>query len=374
MKMKAAVLYEMGLPRPYAGSRPVRIEEVELDPPGEGEVLVKVTAAGVCHSDLSVVGGVRPRPTPMVLGHEGAGVVEEVGPGVSDLEKGDHVVFVFVPSCGTCGPCSAGRPALCEPGAQANTAGTMLGGGIRLHKNGAPLYHQVGVSCFAEYAVSSQRSLIKVDPSLPLDEAALFSCAVITGVGAVVNTGQVTTGSSAAVVGLGGTGLAALLGAKAAGAAKVIGIDVLDNKLKLGTEVGADAVFNANDEDVVDQVKAATNGGVDFAFECVGVVEAMELAYKITRRGGTTVSSGLSHPDNDFKIQHVNLVAEERTIKGSYLGSCVPGRDIPNYIQLYQSGRLPVDRLISRRIALEDINEAFDRLAEGQTVRQIIMP
>jgi alcohol dehydrogenase len=374
MKMKAAVLYEMGVPRPYAESRPVRIEEVELDPPGEGEVLVKVTAAGVCHSDLSIVGGVRPRPMPMVLGHEGAGVVEEVGPGVSDLEMGDHVVFVFVPSCGTCGPCSAGRPALCEPGAQANTAGTMLGGGIRLHKNGAPLYHQVGVSCFAEYAVSSQRSLIKVDPSLPLDEAALFSCAVITGVGAVVNTGQVTTGSSVAVVGLGGTGLAALLGAKAAGAAKVVGIDILDNKLQIGTEIGADAVFNANDDDVVDQVKAATNGGVDFAFECVGVVAAMELAYKITRRGGTTVSSGLSHPDTDFKIQHVNLVAEERTIKGSYLGSCVPGRDIPNYIQLYQSGRLPVDRLISRRIGLEDINEAFDRLAEGQTVRQIIMP
>jgi alcohol dehydrogenase len=372
MKIKAAVLYEMGLSRPYAESRPVRVEEVDLDPPGKGEVLVKVTAAGVCHSDLSVVAGVRPRAMPMVLGHEGAGVVEEVGEGVGDLAKGDHVVFVFVPSCGKCGPCAAGRPALCEPGAQANGAGTLLNGAIRLHRNGTPLYHQVGVSCFAEYAVSARESLVKVDPKLPLDEAALFSCAVITGVGAVINSAGVSAGSSVAVVGMGGTGLAALLGAKAAGARRVIGIDVLDHKLELARRLGADAAFNANDEDVVAKVKEATGGGVDFAFECVGVVEAMELAYQITGRGGTTVSSGLSHPDTNFQIQHVNLVAEERTIKGSYLGSCVPCRDIPNYIDLYQSGCLPVDRLISQRIALDDLNEAFDRLAAGGTVRQII--
>ncbi len=372
MKIKVAVLHHMGSPRPYAESRPIHIEEVDLDPPQEGEVLVRVAAAGVCHSDLSVVDGARPRPLPMVLGHEGSGVVEEVGPGVDNLAKGDHVVFVFVPSCGKCGPCLAGRPALCEPGFEANSAGAMLGGGHRLHSGGSPLFHQVGVSCFAEYAVSARCSLIKVTSDLPLEEAALFSCAVITGVGAVVNTGQVPAGSSVAVVGLGGTGLAALLGARGAGARRVIGIDVLDYKLALGRQLGVDVAFDANDDDVVDKVREATDGGVDFAFECVGKVETMELAYKITRRGGTTISSGLSHPDTDFRIQHVNLGAEERTITGSYLGSCVPHRDIPNYIELYRSGRLPVDQLISERIELEDINEAFDRLADGHTVRQII--
>jgi alcohol dehydrogenase len=372
MKIKAAVLQQLGAPQPYADSRPIHVEEVDLDPPGEGEVLVRVVAAGVCHSDLSVVNGARPRPLPMVLGHEGAGVVEALGPGVDDLAEGDHVVFVFVPSCGKCGPCLAGRPALCEPGFAANSAGTMLGGGHRLHQGGNPLFHQVGVSCFAEYAVSARCSLIKVEPELPLEEAALFSCAVITGVGAVVNTAKVPAGSTVAVVGLGGTGLAVLLGARSAGARRVIGIDVLDFKTALGRQLGADATFDANDEGVIDHIREATQGGVDFAFECVGKVEAMELAYKITRRGGTTVSSGLSHPDTDFSIQHVNLVAEERTIKGSYLGSCVPSRDIPNYIELFRSGRLPVDQLISGKIGLEDLNEAFDRLAEGNTVRQII--
>ena len=372
MKIKAAVLYEMGLARPYAQSRPVRVEEVELEGPGPGEVLVKVEAGGVCHSDLSVVDGARPRRMPMVLGHEGAGVVAETGPGVGDFAAGDHVVFVFVPSCGRCLPCRAGRPALCEPGAAANAAGTLLGGGGRLSRDGAPLHHQVGVSCFAEYAVASTSSLVKVDPELPLDEAALFSCAVITGVGAVVNTARVAPGSSVVVVGLGGVGLAALLGARAAGARQVVGVDVLDSKLALGRQLGADLAFDAGDEAVVDKVREATDGGADFAFECVGKVEAMELAYRLTRRGGTTVSSGLSHPETSFAIQHVNLVAEERTIKGCYLGSCVPLRDIPRYIELYQAGRLPVDRLISERIALEDLNEAFDRLAAGETVRQII--
>ena len=372
MKIKAAVLYEMGVERPYAKTRPIRIEEVELDDPGPGEVLVRVVAAGICHSDLSVVEGVRPRPLPMVLGHEAAGVVEKTGPGVDDLKPGDHVAFVFVPSCGACGPCLEGRPALCEPGVKANTAGTLLGGHRRLHKDGKPLYHQVGVSCFATHAVSSRRSLVKVDPTLPLAEAALFSCAVITGVGAVANTAKVPPGATVAVVGLGGTGLAALLGAKAAGARRTIGIDVRPSKLALARQLGADAVFDAGEADVVEQVKAATGGGVDFAFECVGKVQAMETAYAVTRRGGTTVSSGLSHPKTSFSIQHVNLVAEERTIKGSYLGSCVPSRDVPAYIELYRAGRLPVDRLISRQIPLEEINEGFDLLAEGDTVRQVI--
>ncbi len=373
MKIKAAVLSEIGLPPPYAESRPLTIADVELDPPGAGEVLVKVAAAGLCHSDLSVINGARPRPLPMVLGHEASGVVAETGAGVTDLAAGDHVVFVFVPSCGHCIPCMEGRPALCEPGAAANGAATLLGGARRLRRDGETLNHHVGVSCFAEYATVSRRSLVKIDPTLPLDEAALFGCAVITGVGAVVNTARLRPGSTAAVIGLGGVGLNALLGARMAGARQVIGIDMLDDKLDLARQIGADETFNAGDPDVVAKLREATSGGVDYAFEMVGSVKAMELAYRITRRGGETVSAGLSHPGHTFAIQHVNLVAEERTIRGSYLGSCVPARDIPRYIELYRQGRLPIERLMSERIALDDINEGFDRLASGHTVRQMVM-
>ena len=220
--------------------------------------------------------------------------------------------------------------------------------------------------------MASRKSLVKIDPGLPLDQAALFSCAVITGVGAVVNTAKVPAGSSVAVVGLGGTGLAALLGAKAVGAARIVGLDTLLHKLELGRELGADYLVDANASDAIEQVRDATGGGVDYAFECVGKVEAMELAYAITRRGGTTVTSGLSHPEHMMQISHVNMVVEERTIKGSYLGSCVPGRDIPHYIELFQHGRLPVNALISSTIALDDINEGFDALADGSVVRQII--
>ena len=373
MKVRAAVLRRMGLPRPYAESRPLAVEEVELDPPGPGEVLVEVAAAGLCHSDLSVIDGARPRPLPMVLGHEGAGTVEQVGDGVSDLAPGDHVVFIFMPSCGDCLPCMEGRPALCERGAAANGAGTLLSGARRLHRDGERYYHHIGVSCFAERTVVSRRSLVKVDPALPLAEAALFGCAVITGVGAVANTARLRPGSSVAVVGLGGVGLNALLGARMAGARRIVAIDRLPAKLDLARQLGATDAFDARDPDCAKAVREATRGGVDYAFEAVGAAAAMELAYAITRRGGETISSGLSHPDHKFSIQHVNLVAEEKTIRGSYIGSGVPNRDIPNYIELYRQGRLPVDQLMSERIGLEEINGAFDRLAEGATVRQIVI-
>jgi alcohol dehydrogenase len=373
VKCRAAVLHDIGSSLPYADSKPIRIEEIELDPPGTGEVLVKIAAAGLCHSDLSVVNGSRPRPLPMVIGHEAAGIVEEIGPGVTNLELGDHVVFVFVPSCGTCVPCGEGRPALCEPGAAANVDGTLLGGTRRIRLNGDYVTHHVGVSCFAEYAVVSQCSLVKVHKGLPLDQAALFGCAVITGVGAVANTAAMKMGSTAVIVGLGGTGLAALLGAIAGGARKTVGVDLLQSKLDMAMELGADAVVRADDADIVAKIKELTSGGGDYAFECVGSEKAMELAYALTRRGGTTVSSGLSDPKSNFSIQHVNLVAEERTIKGSYLGSCVPKRDIPDYIELFESGHLPVDKLMSEKITLDQVNEGFDKLTAGETVRQLIM-
>lgn len=372
MKIQAAVLRQSGLPAPYADSKPLGLESVELDPPGPGEVLVRVRAAGLCHSDLSVIDGNRPRPLPMVLGHEVAGVVEELGAGVDDLQRGDHVVASFVPSCGHCAPCSGGRPALCEPGLASNTAGTLLSGARRLHQGGNSMHHHLGVSGFAECATLSRRSLVKIDPTLPFAEAALFGCAVITGVGAVVNTAAMPKGESIAVVGLGGVGLAALLAGRMLEAPHIVAIDLNEGKLQTARKLGATATVNAAAPDAIEQVREITKGGVAYAFEMAGSARAMELCYKITRRGGTTVSAGLSHPQQTFAIQHVNLVAEERTIKGSYLGSCVPSRDIPRYVEWYRAGRLPVNLLLSERIRLADINVAFDRLASGASIRQVI--
>jgi alcohol dehydrogenase len=373
MKIKAAVLSRLGAEPPYDKSKPLSIEEFELDDPGYGEVMVKIGAAGLCHSDLSVIDGNRPRPTPMVLGHEAAGIVEKLGPGVEDLKVGDHVVMVFVPSCGHCLPCAEGRPALCEPGAVANGAGTLLSGERRLHRNGSDVNHHLGCSAFAEYATVSRRSLVKIDKELPLDEAALFGCAVLTGVGAVINTAKVTGGSSVAVVGLGGVGLSALLGAVAVGARRVVAVDLSDDKLGLARQLGATDTFNPGSEGAIDEIKAATGGGVQFAFEMAGSVRAMDLAYKITRRGGTTVTAGLPPPTHTFALPQVNLVAEERTVKGSYIGTCVPTRDLPRYIELYRRGKLPVDRLMSGRLKLEEINLGFDRLHEGKAVRQVVV-
>src|SRR4051794_30454864 len=302
MKIRAAVLNRMGAPTPYAESKPLSITEVDLDPPGPGEVLVKIAAAGLT----------------------------------------------------------------------ANNAGTLLSGARRIHCDGAAINHHVGCSAFAEYATVSRRSLVKIDRELPLGEAALFGCAVMTGVGAVINTARVQAGSSVAVIGLGGVGLAALLGAVAAGARSVLAVDLSDDKLGLARQLGATETFNAGAADAVEAIRAATGGGVEYAFEMAGSVRAMDLAYKITRRGGMTVTAGLPPPAHTFNIPQVNLVAEERTVKGSYVGTCVPTRDIPRYIELYRRGKLPVDRLMSSHLRLEDINLGFDLLHEGKAVRQII--
>lgn len=372
MKTRAAVLNEMSLPRPYVQSRPLQIVEIDLDPPGPREVLVRMRAAGLCHSDLSVINGDRPRPLPMAIGHEGAGEIVEVGAAIDDLKVGDHVVAAFVPCCGTCEPCTHGRPALCEPGFKANSAGVLLSGERRLHRAGSDVNHHLGVSAFADYAVMARESLVKVDASLSFDEAAVFGCAVMTGVGAVTNTVQPQPGSAVAVVGLGGVGLAALLGARVIDASLIVACDLSEDKLALARELGATHTVNALDPQAVEKIKDLTKGGVHYAFEMAGSVKAMELSYKITRRGGTTVTAGLPNPQHLFSIPQVSIVAEERTIKGSYLGSCDPARDIPRYIEWYRAGKLPVDRLLSERIRLEDINAAFDRLADGKTVRQIV--
>ena len=374
MKIRAAVLETIGAPQPFDENRPLTIEELELDPPGDHEVLVQIRAAGLCHSDLSVIDGNRPRPVPMALGHEAAGVVKAVGAGVTDLSPGDHVVTVFVPSCGHCSPCAEGRPALCEPAAVANNAGTLVGGGHRLHRaDGTPVNHHLGVSAFADHAVVSRHSLVRIDPDLPFHHAALFGCAVLTGVGAAINSADIKAGQTVAVIGLGGVGLNSVLGALVAGAGQVIAIDLDEDKLVMAKSLGASAGINAADEDCVSQVKALTNGGVDCAIEMAGSEKALELAYQLTRRGGTTVTGGLAHPDRKVSIQQVSLVAEERTLKGSYVGSCVPVRDVARYVSLFRQGRLPVDKLLSDTLTLDEINEGFERLANGKAIRQVIL-
>ncbi|MBO9695259.1 MAG: zinc-dependent alcohol dehydrogenase family protein [Sphingopyxis sp.] len=372
MKTRAAILRRHDAAGPYAQTRPLEIALVDLAPPGPGEILVAIKAAGLCHSDLSVINGDRPRPLPMALGHEAAGVVEAVGEGVTDLVPGDHVVTVFMPNCGHCLPCAEGRPALCEPGAAANGAGALVSGGSRLTERGAPVHHHLGVSAFAERAVMSRRSVVRIDSDIPLVEAALFGCAVLTGVGAVVNTARLGLGASTAVIGLGGVGLAALLGARAAGAARIVAVDLSPDKLALAKDLGATDIVDARDADCVEQVRAATGGGVDFAFEMAGSIGALAGAVDMTRRGGTTVTAGLPPPGAALPVDIVRLVGEERTLKGSYMGSCVPSRDIPRYIQLYREGRLPVQRLLSATLTLDEINMGFDRLHDGSAVRQVV--
>jgi alcohol dehydrogenase len=356
VKTLAAVLEEV--------RTPLRVQELDLDPPGAGELLVRVEAAGICHSDLSVVDGSRPRPTPMVLGHEAAGVVEAVGGGVRDVREGDHVVLTFVPSCGICAECGSGRPAACSAAALANGEGRLLGGERRFHRDGEVLHHHLGVSAFSQRTVVARESAVVIPPDVPLATAALFGCAVLTGVGAVLYTAGVRPGDSVAVFGLGGVGLSAVMGTALAGAYPLYAVDPVESKRELALELGATAAVHPDEVDFK----------VTHAVECVGSARVLQAAYAATARGGTTVSVGLPHPEQEFTVPAVSIVAEARTIIGSYLGSTAPQRDVPRLITLWRAGRLPVERLQAGTLALEDINRGFDALAAGEVVRQIVTP
>lgn len=375
MRTKAIVLRELGMPEPYAESQPLRVEDVELDPPGEGELLVKVVGAGLCHSDLSIINGSRPRPLPMVLGHEGAGEVVELGDGVRDIAPGDHVVFQFSASCGRCVRCLEGRPQICETHAVARARGDLMGGGKRFSDaEGTRLAHHTGVSCFSEYVVVDRGSVVRIDDDLPLGEAAIFGCAVMTGVGAVINTARIRPGDRVAIIGLGGVGLNGLLGAILAGAGQIIAVDVNSSKLGLARQLGAHATIDASEPDHVERIVELSHGGVDFSFELAGSVKALETAYGATRPGGSIIIAGLAPQDARFEFSPSALVGSELAIRGSYMGSCVPVRDIPRFIEHYRQGRLPVDRLLSESVSFEAMNAGFDRLSAGTTLRQILMP
>jgi alcohol dehydrogenase len=347
MKITGAVLDSVGTAqRPYAESNPLRIVDLELDDPGPDEVLIRIRAAGLCHSDLSVVDGNRPRPTPMLLGHEASGVVEKVGENVTDLSVGQQVSTVFLPRCGECDNCRTNGKLPCTPGTAVNNAGTLVGDHMRLHEGDADVYHHVGVSGFAI--------------------AAVLGCAVLTGGGAVINAGAPEDGDTIMIVGLGGVGMAALITAISLKKGKVIGVDANESKLTRATELGADEVYTP--------AQLEENGvKAPIVIEAAGHPKAFETAFKATGVGGKTVTIGLPSPQAESVITPLTLTAEARTIVGSYLGSAVPSKDIPVYEKLWRDEGLPVDELISATISLDQINEALDHLADGEAVRQVIL-
>ncbi|HEX6512401.1 MAG TPA: zinc-binding dehydrogenase, partial [Chloroflexota bacterium] len=314
------------------------------------------------------INGSLPRPMPIVLGHEASGIVREVGAGVRGVMPGDHVVLSWVPTCGACGFCLRGRANLCEKGAKANSDGTLLSGATRF--KGA--YHLLGVSGFSRRVIVAQESLIRIAPDFPLDIAALFGCAVVTGVGAVINTAKVEPGSSVAIFGAGGVGLSAVMGARLAGADPIVVVDLLESKRDMALDLGATHAIDGGREDALKELQDVTGGGADYTFEAAGSAKLLETAFRATRRGGTTVAVGLAAADQRLSISPVVLVLHERTLKGSYMGSAVPALDVPRLMALYSAGKLPVDRLVSRSLPLEAINEGFERLATGEVARQLI--
>lgn len=365
MLINGAVLRESGVARPYRDSAPLSVVELELAPPGPGEVLVRIEAAGVCHSDLSVIDGNRPRPVPMLLGHEAAGRISALGSGVADFAVGDRVVLSYLPRCEECAGCASGGRFPCGPGSAANGAGSLLSGERRLTLDGSPVHHHLGVSGFATHAVVDQRSLVRVADSVPAEVAALLGCAVLTGGGAILNAGRVEAGESVAVVGLGGVGLAAVLTAAAVGAREIVAIDPMPAKRSLAATLGATRTLHPSEVAGVQ---------VDCAVEAAGAVAAVETSVACTGPGGRAVIVGLTHPDARASISPLALVAGGRSIIGSYLGSSVPSRDIPKFVDLWSEGKLPVERLVSGRIGLTDLNEAMDALADATALRQVVLP
>jgi alcohol dehydrogenase len=365
MKISGAVLEVIGAPGLYVDSQPVVVRELELDDPGENELLVRIEAAGVCHSDLSVVTGVRPRPVPMLLGHEAAGIVEKVGRLVSDIRVGQRVIMTFMPRCEACASCASDGRTPCELGSIANAEGRLFDGARRIHDGQRLVNHHLGVSGFADHAVVDRRSVVAVADDVPAQVAALMGCAVLTGGGAVINAGRVRAGETLVVVGLGGVGMAALLVGLAHDGVRVIGVDANDDKLALASSLGAHETYAP---------AAAATSGVkgNLVVDAVGRAIAFESAVALTAPGGRTVTVGLPAPDDLASISPLLLVAEGRTIIGSYLGNCVPLRDIPLFVDMWRTGRLPIERLVSSVITLSDVNAAFDALESGEALRQVI--
>jgi S-(hydroxymethyl)glutathione dehydrogenase/alcohol dehydrogenase len=353
-----------------ANNAPLEIEDVQIDDPGPGEILLKTAASGICHSDLTVIEGGLPVPCPCILGHEPAGIVEAVGEGVTDFTPGDHVIGCLTSWCGVCKFCTGGRPYLCLT----QFAGRPEGSKSRLSdNNGDPILQFANLSSFAEKMLAPERSLVKIRDDMPLDRASLIGCGVTTGLGAALNTVNIPAGASVVIIGCGGVGLSALQGARIVGAGKIIAVDAQPWKFDLAQKLGATDCINAKDEDPVAAVHALTGGGADFVFECIGLVPTVQQAVAMTGRGGTTVLVGVVPITELISISASDLTLQEKKITGSYMGSNRFRFDMPKYIDFYLDGRLHLDEMISSRLQLDDVNEAFDRMRKGEAARQVIV-
>lgn len=360
--VKAAVMYNF--------NEPLKIDSVKLKAPRDDEVVVKMVASGVCHSDLSVLQGKLPFPPPVILGHEGAGIIEAVGKGVTDLKPGDHVVLSWVENCGKCHYCIAGQVHLCD----ASVRATMAGLEAVFEKDGMDITRMAGVASFADHTIVRATAAIKVADDVPLDKACLVGCGVMTGVGAAINTAQIRPGQTVAVFGCGGVGLNVIQGAALCAASKIIAVDMVDKKLKLAKEFGATDTVNATDADPGDAVRGLTGGlGVDYAFEVIGAPEVITQAFLTLKRGGKAVVVGVPGFDQMVTVPAAMLPLEEKSLIGSLYGSANMRRDMPRLIDLYMQKKLKIDELISRRIKLEDVNAAFEAMEKGEVARSVIV-
>jgi S-(hydroxymethyl)glutathione dehydrogenase / alcohol dehydrogenase len=364
--LKAAVLKDYGLQ--------VSVEDVGLHPPKKAEVMVKIKAAGICHSDLHVVHADLPLPVPMVLGHEGAGIVEEVGEGVTRVKKGDHVVLNWVPECGSCYYCQIGRKDMCDTAQATAATGTMSDGTTRFYKEDQELFQFSMTGTFSEYTVVPENGVIPIRKDIPFAQASLVGCSVLTGFGAVINTARVKPGSSVVVIGAGGVGLNVIQTARLAGAEGIIAVDLAPNKFDTARQFGATYTVNATEEDVIDRVLELTSGrGADYAFEVIGRPDTIAQAYNCLGKCGTAVVVGIAPPHMDVTINAFSIPAQSKTITGSWYGQSNPITDIPKILDLYMAKKLMLDGLITKTYtSLEGINEAFREMKEGKVARSVV--
>jgi len=361
--MKAAILYEP--------NTPLKVEDVELDDPQENEILVKLVATGVCHSDLHLMNGELPHPVPFVPGHEGAGVVEKVGPGVTTVQPGDHVILMVAFSCGNCPSCLEGRLTMCVENLPIQMMGTLPGGHTRLHKGDQPLQHLFGLACYAEKVVVHERSAVKVRKDAPMEVVCVLGCGASTGIGAAVNSTGIRAGESIVIFGCGGVGLSAVMGARMAGAGHIIAVDVLDSKLEKAKELGATHTINASQDDPAGKVMEILGGGADYALEFIGNVNVTAQAFASIRNGGKLIVAGVAPITDVLTIAPFEFLLG-KTITGTIQGDVIAQIDIPRYVDMYMDGRLPVDKLITRTYTLDQINEAFDAMQKGEVIRSVI--
>lgn len=363
--MKAAVLHNYG--------QPLKVEDVELQEPKKGEVRVQIKSAGICHSDLHVINADLPLPIPMVLGHEGAGIIDAVGEGVTRVKPGDHVVLNWVPECGECEYCKSGRPDMCDQALRLSASGTMADGTTRFSVAGKDVYQFNQTGTFAEYTVVPESGAVPIRKDVPFELACLVGCGVMTGIGAVVHTAKMKPGSTVAVIGTGGVGLNVIQGAALAGAKQIIAIDLLDEKLEMAKEFGATDTVNGQDKDVISAVLHLTkNQGVDYAFEVIGRPQTMTQAYNMTRKTGTTIVVGVAPPHETVSVNAFSIPSQGKTLKGSWYGQANASIDIPNLIDLYDAGKIQLEPLISKVYTLDEINEGFEELKSGKNARGVV--